>query len=89
MNIPSLIREHMKKGTVVKSGAANSPYDLGYAAMYMIKVQVEGNTEKAKQDGYIEAGRLGRLDIIDTENGIFLVGDPVVFDASNIDNFNW
>ncbi|HWQ77747.1 MAG TPA: substrate-binding domain-containing protein [Anaerovoracaceae bacterium] len=89
MNIPSLIREYFKEGTVAKSGAANSPYDLGYAAMYMIKVQVEGNVEKAKQDGYIEAGRLGKLQIIDKDNGIVLIGDPVVFDASNIDNFTW
>ncbi|HWQ77749.1 MAG TPA: substrate-binding domain-containing protein [Anaerovoracaceae bacterium] len=88
-DIPSLVREQLKKGTVMKQGYACSPYDMGYAGMYLIKTQIEGNVEKAKQDGYIEAGRLGKLEILDKEKGIVLLGDPLVFNKGNIDNYNW
>jgi ABC-type sugar transport system substrate-binding protein len=88
-DIPSLVREQLEKGTVMKQGYACSPYDMGYAAMYLIKTQIERSVEKAKQDGYIEAGRLGKLEIIDNEKGVVLLGDPLVFNKDKIDNYNW
>ena len=88
LGVPSLIREYTKKGTVNKT-ILWSPYDIGYGAMYLVKTQVEGNVEQALEDGYIEAGRLGQLEIIDTENGIVLLGDPLVFTKDNIDDFDF
>jgi ABC-type sugar transport system substrate-binding protein len=88
-DIPNLVREYIKNGAIMKSGYAIIPHDMGYASVYVIKTQLEGNAEKAKEDGYIEAGRLGRLEIIDKEKGIVLLGDPIVFDANNIDDYEW
>lgn len=88
LGVPSLIKDYLKSGTINQC-CLWSPYDIGYGAMYLVKTQVEGKVDEAKEQGYIEAGRLGKLEITDKENGIVLLGDPLIFTKENIDDYDF
>lgn len=88
LGVPSLVREYLHSGTL-KSCVLWNPVDQGYATIYMIKAQVEGKVQEVLEQGYLEAGRLGNLEVIDKENGVFLQGDPYIFTAENVDNFKF
>jgi rhamnose transport system substrate-binding protein len=59
-----------------------SPVDLGYLTVYAAKLLAEGNLEGES----IQAGRLGEIEIRGTE---VLLGDPIVFDKDNIDDYDF
>lgn len=88
LGVPSLIKDYLKSGTINQCCLWN-PYDIGYGAMYLAKTQIEGKVDEAKEQGYIEAGRLGKLEITDAENGIVLLGDPLIFTKDNVDEYNF
>ena len=88
LGVPSLVREYLHSGTL-KSCVLWNPVDQGYATIYMIKAQVEGKVDEVLEQGYLEAGRLGNLEVIDKENGVFLQGDPYIFTAENVDDFEF
>jgi rhamnose transport system substrate-binding protein len=60
-----------------------NPVDIGYGAIYISKAQLDGTLKP--ESGFVEAGRLGKLKFIAKD--VVLLGDPVIFNSSNIDNF--
>ena len=62
-----------------------SPVDIGYAAIYITKAQLNGTFDPAK--GFIAAGRLGNLKF--TKPDEILLGPPLVFTQANIDNYHF
>lgn len=81
LTIPSAMRAFVKDGTV-KSFVLWNPVDLGYLTIYAAKLLHDGKLV----NGAIQAGRLGECEVRD---GQVLLGDPLVFDASNIDEFDF
>jgi rhamnose transport system substrate-binding protein len=59
---------------------------MGYLATYAIKALRDGKIT-GKQGDKFSAGRLGKYTVGD--NGIVYVGDPIVFDAANIDKYDF
>lgn len=81
LSTPNSMKEYIKDGTLKKMVLWN-PVDLGYLTVYTAKLLAEGKIEGES----IEAGRLGKKRIRGTE---VLLGDPLIFDAGNIDQFNF
>jgi rhamnose transport system substrate-binding protein len=82
---PNQMREYIKDGTV-KAFALWNPGDLGYLAAYAAKALVDGDITGAEGDTFT-AGDLGDYTV--GADGVVLLGDPYVFDKSNIDQFDF
>ena len=78
---PNSMKEYIKDGTLKKMVLWN-PVDLGYLTVYTAKLLAEDKIEGDE----IEAGRLGKKKVRGTE---VLLGDPLVFDVNNIDQFDF
>jgi rhamnose transport system substrate-binding protein len=85
LGTPNQMREYVKDGTVSQFALWN-PEDLGYLAAYAAKALVDG-TITGKEGDKFEAGKLGSYTV--GADGTVLLGDPFVFDKSNIDKFNF
>src|SRR3954451_6648300 len=85
LGTPNQMRKYVKDGTV-KQFALWNPEDLGYLAAYAAKALVDKDITGQKGDTFT-AGKLGKYTVGD--NGTVLLGDPFVFDKSNIDKFNF
>ena len=85
LGTPNQMREYVKNGTVT-SFALWNPEDLGYLAAYAAKALVDG-TITGKEGESFKAGKLGQFKV-GADNTV-LLGDPFVFDESNIDKFNF
>lgn len=85
LGTPNQMREYVEDGTVTAFALWN-PADLGYLAAYAAKALVEGTVTGAEGDTF-DAGRLGGYTV--GANGTVLLGDPFVFDADNIADFNF
>ena len=79
------MREYVKDGTV-KSFALWNPADLGYLAAYAAKALVDGDITGAEGDTF-EAGELGSYTV--GADGAVLLGEPFVYNAENIDDFDF
>ena len=84
IGVPNSIRPYVKDGTI-KEAVLWSPVDIGYAAIYITKAQLDGSFDPAK--GFIKAGRLGDLKF--TAQDEILLGPPLVFDKDNIGKYNF
>ncbi|WP_244666398.1 rhamnose ABC transporter substrate-binding protein [Myceligenerans indicum] len=84
LGTPNQMREYVKDGTV-EAFALWNPEDLGYLAAYAANALATG--EASGPGDSFEAGKLGTFEIDD--DGVVLLGDPYVFDADNIDNFDF
>jgi rhamnose transport system substrate-binding protein len=84
IGVPNSIRPYIKSG-VVKEAVLWSPVDIGYAAIYITKAQLDGTLDPAK--GFVPAGRLGNLKF--TAKDEVLLGPPLVFTQANIDNYHF
>lgn len=84
LGVPSLIRPYLKDGSL-KQAALWSPIDIGYGAVYITKALIDGTLDPAS--GYVDAGRLGKLKFISPDT--VLLGDPFVFNADNVDQFDF
>jgi rhamnose transport system substrate-binding protein len=84
LGTPNQMREYVKDGTV-KAFALWNPEDLGYLAAYAAKALVDGDIEGKSGDTF----KAGDKEYTVGENGEVLLGDPFVFDASNIDDFDF
>ena len=81
MATPKTMQSYVKDGTVKKFVLWN-PVDLGYLAVHAGKLLREGKLAP----GTINAGRLEGITVRDDE---VILGDPIIFDASNIDDFDF
>lgn len=83
LSTPKTMREYVKDGTVKKFALWN-PEDLGYLAVYAAVASVRGDLAPGATT--FSAGHIGEVSITDTE---ILLGDPLVFHADNIDDFDF
>jgi rhamnose transport system substrate-binding protein len=89
LGLPSQMKSYVKSG-VVKGFELWNPSDLGYLAGYAAANLASGTTS-LKDGGTFKAGRLGTYKIAAGDKGAFSVvlGPPTIFDANNIDQFNF
>ena len=85
LGTPNQMREYVKNGTV-ESFALWNPTDLGYLAAYTAKAVAEGKIT-GKQGETFKAGRLGQYTV--GKDGVVVLGEPFVFNADNIDKFDF
>lgn len=85
LGTPNQMREYVEDGTVTAFALWN-PADLGYLAAYATKALIEGEITGEAGDTF-EAGKLGDYEV--GEDGVVLLGDPFVFDAENIGDFDF
>ena len=85
LGTPNSMRQYVKDGTVQGFELWNVN-SLGYLAYYAADALVKG-TITGKQGDTFTAGSLGTFTV--GANGEVLLGKPYVFDASNIDQFNF
>ena len=85
LGTPNQMREYVENGTV-EAFALWNPADLGYLAAYAAKALVDGDITGKEGDKFT-AGDLGDYTV--GANSEVLLGDPFVFDKSNIDDFDF
>ncbi|AWB94432.1 rhamnose ABC transporter substrate-binding protein [Agromyces badenianii] len=85
LGTPNQMREYVEDGTVTAFALWN-PADLGYLAAFAAKALIEGDITGADGDTF-DAGKLGEYTV--GADGVVLLGDPFVFDAENIGDFDF
>jgi rhamnose transport system substrate-binding protein len=85
LGTPNQMREYVEDGTVTAFALWN-PEDLGYLAAFAAQALVDGTITGEAGDTF-EAGELGEFEV--EEDGVVLLGDPFVFDADNIGDFDF
>ncbi len=85
LGTPNQMREYVENGTV-DAFALWNPGDLGYLAAYAAKALADGDITGEEGDTF-EAGDLGEYTV--EADGVVLLGDPFVFDAENIGDFDF
>ena len=85
LGLPNQMKPYVKDGTV-KEFALWNPADLGYLSSWALKALIDGTITGAEGDTFT-AGKLGEYTV--GKDGMVLLGPPTVFDASNIDNFDF
>jgi rhamnose transport system substrate-binding protein len=85
LGTPNQMREYVEDGTVT-SFALWNPADLGYLAAYATKALIAGDITGKEGDKF-DAGKLGEFEV--GADATVLLGDPFVFDADNIGDFDF
>ena len=85
LGLPNEMREFVQDGTVQEFALWN-PTDLYYLTYYTAVALVQGVITGSPGETYT-AGRLGEYTI--GENSTVLLGPPFIFNADNIDDFNF
>jgi rhamnose transport system substrate-binding protein len=85
LGTPNQLRQYVKDGTI-KGFELWDPGNLGYLAYYVAALLVKG-TIKGTVGETFTAGKLGSYTI--GANNVVLLGPPTVFNAANIDQFNF
>lgn len=85
LGTPNQMREYVKDGTVTAFALWN-PEDLGYLAAYASAALIKGEITGKEGDTF-EAGKLGSYTV--GKDATVLLGDPYVFNADNIDDFDF
>ena len=85
LGFPNELRDYVKDGTI-EGFALWDVESLGYLAAFTAKALVDGDIEGEPGDSF-EAGKLGEFTVDD--DGVVLLGDPTVFNADNIDDFDF
>ncbi|MGW8482142.1 rhamnose ABC transporter substrate-binding protein [Microbacterium sp. NPDC055903] len=85
LGTPNQMREYVEDGTVTAFALWN-PEDLGYLAAYAAAALIQGDITGEEGDTF-EAGDLGEYTV--GADGVVLLGDPFVFDADNIGDFDF
>ncbi|MET0734924.1 MAG: rhamnose ABC transporter substrate-binding protein [Microbacterium sp.] len=85
LGTPNQMREYVEDGTVTAFALWN-PADLGYLAAWAAQALITGEITGAEGDTF-EAGKLGSFEV-GPDAGV-LLGDPYVFDAENIADFDF
>ena len=85
LGTPNQMREFVQDGTVTAFALWN-PEDLGYLAAYTGAALAAGQITGAEGETFT-AGDLGDYEI--GADGVVVLGEPTVFDADNIDDFDF
>ncbi|HEX7186916.1 MAG TPA: rhamnose ABC transporter substrate-binding protein [Actinomycetes bacterium] len=85
LGTPNQMREYVTNGTV-EAFALWNPEDLGYLAAYAAKALADGDITGEAGDTFT-AGELGEYTV--EEGGSVLLGEPFVFNAENIEDFDF
>lgn len=85
LGTPNQMRPYVEDGTV-EGFALWNPGDLGYLATYAAAALVNGDITGEEGDTF-EAGRLGEFTV--GADGVVLLGEPYVFNAENIGDFDF
>jgi len=85
LGTPNQMRDFVKDGTVT-SFALWNPEDLGFLSAYAADALVSGDIKGEEGDTF-KAGKLGSYTV--GADGVVVLGDPTVFDKSNIDEFDF
>lgn len=85
LGLPNEMRPFVKDGTVTEF-ALWDPAQLGYVAAFAGKALADGSITGAEGDTF-EAGDLGEKEV--GADGIVIVGPPTVFNADNIDDYDF
>jgi len=81
---PNAMKPYVNDGCV-QSVVLWNPIDLGYASVYVTRAIVDG--EFAPGDTSVSAGRLGELQVVNGSE--ILLGAPFIFNAENINDFDF
>ena len=89
LGTPNQMREYVKNGAAPQFALWN-PLDLGYLSVYAVHALATGEITGAEGETF-SAGRLGDYTIeTDPDLGLnVLYGSPFIYNADNIDNFDW
>jgi len=89
LGTPNQMREYVKNGASPQFALWN-PADLGYLSVYAVHALATGEIEGKVGDTF-KAGRLGDYTVEDDPDlGLnVLLGLPFIYNADNIDNFDW
>ncbi len=89
LGLPSQMKQYVHDGTV-KAFELWNPDDLGYLAGYAAAGLASGTFTIADGQTF-DAGRLGKYTVqgSDANGASVVLGPPTVFDASNVDKFNF
>lgn len=85
LGTPNQMRDYVKSGAAPAFALWN-PADLGYLAIYTLNAISSGEIKGQPGDTFT-AGKLGKYTI--DADGVVLLGPPTVFDADNIDKFDF
>ncbi|MEV7431473.1 MULTISPECIES: rhamnose ABC transporter substrate-binding protein [unclassified Nocardioides] len=85
LGTPNQMRQYVEDGTV-DAFALWNPEDLGYLAAFAADALASGDIEGAEGDTFT-AGELGDYEV--GADGVVLLGEPFVFDKSNIADFDF
>lgn len=85
LGTPNQMREYVEDGTVTAFALWN-PEELGYLSAFAAQALIEGDITGAEGDTF-EAGDLGEYTV--GADGTVVLGDPFVFDADNIGDFDF
>lgn len=85
LGTPNQMREYVEDGTV-EAFALWNPEELGYLAGWAAQALATGEISGEEGDSF-EAGELGGYTV--GAEGEIVLGDPYVFDADNIDDFDF
>ena len=85
LGTPNQMREYVKDGTVTAFALWN-PEELGYLAAYAGAALAAGQITGAEGETF-EAGELGEYTV--EADGVVVLGEPFVFDAENIADFDF
>src|SRR5690625_3163817 len=85
LGTPNQMREYVEDGTVTAFALWN-PEDLGYLTAYTAAALINGEITGAEGDSF-EAGKLGSYTV--GADSTVLLGDPYVFNADNINDFDF
>ncbi|WP_024285523.1 rhamnose ABC transporter substrate-binding protein [Cellulomonas sp. KRMCY2] len=89
LGTPNDMRDYIADGTVT-SFALWNPEDLGILAAFAAKALVDGDITGAEGDTFTAEGlSSGVTDFTVGADGVVVLGDPFVFDESNIADFNY
>lgn len=83
LSTPNMMREYVKDGTVKKFVLWNA-VDLGYLTVRVAVAAARGEIKPGATS--FDAGRLGSVKVVGDE---VILGDPIVFDSNNIDQFDF
>jgi rhamnose transport system substrate-binding protein len=89
LGTPNQMREYVKNGASPQFALWN-PADLGYLAIHILNALATNQITGAAGDTFT-AGRLGEY-VIEEDDALgrnVLLGPPFIYNAENIDNFNW